>query len=116
MADGTRVLLNRAGVRLTSRLPWIVTNADRRVNEATRRSIARIETGAKARSRVKTGNMRGAWQSEMVSKHSGRVFNLVHYTIYHEMGTTRMSPQPMLMPALEEDFPIFQKEVAEAYR
>lgn len=100
---------------LSSRIPVITAEAQRRASRAVRRAEASIERRAKERSRVDTGNMRGGWQHEMMGSTEGRVFNLVSYAIFHEYGTVNVSAQPMLRPAIEETRPEFEADMRGAF-
>lgn len=100
---------------LKSRLDQIALYAAMKVRVAVRRAEAAIVRRAMARSRVDTGNMRGGWQSRAEGDFDGSVFNLVAYTIHNEFGTTKMSAQPMLRPAVEDTRPEFEREVRAAY-
>jgi HK97 gp10 family phage protein len=102
-------------VALTSRIPQIIAGSYAKGVMVVRRATARIESGAKRRARVDTGNMRGGWQSDNNGL-TGIVFNLVDYTIHNEFGTVNMSAQPMLRPAVEETRPEFVREAALIYR
>lgn len=102
--------------KLYSKLPWVVARSERRVGEIVEETCFRIENEAKSRSRWKTGNMRGGWQSQMTGKTEGVVYNLVEYAIFHEYGTRHMSAQPMLTPAVALEEPRLLAEVAEVYR
>jgi HK97 gp10 family phage protein len=73
--------------------------------------------GAKRRSRVDTGRMRDAWDKEQTGPGEWTVFNDVDYTIYNEFGTVHMSAQPMLSPALEEEYQrdLFAKDIDQVF-
>lgn len=100
---------------LTSRIPTIVFMSEKKVRAAVRRAEANIERRAKGKSRVDTGNMRGAWQHKAMGPMEGIVFNLVHYTVFNEYGTVNMSAQPMLRPAVEETRQEFESDIKKAY-
>jgi len=100
---------------LQTRIPAIILVSQRKVERAVRRAEARMERGAKKRSRVDTGTMRGGWESEPLGKFEGIVMNKVSYTIYHEYGTSKMPAQPMLRPSLEEVQPQFEAEMRAAW-
>lgn len=73
-----------------------------RIQVARRQAAENIKQGAANRSRVRTGKMQKGWSVEHGPEES-TVFNPVNYTIYNEYGTVRMSAQPMLTPAVEEE-------------
>lgn len=66
-----------------------------------------VRDGAKARSRVDTGEMRAGWEFHMTGDLSGEVSNPVPHTIYNEYGTVHMSAQPMAHPAADAATPGF---------
>ncbi len=100
---------------LTSRIPQIIMFSSARASAAVRQAEIAIERGSKARSRVDTGTMRGGWQHQIKGPFEGMVFNLIDYTVYNEFGTSRMSAQPMLRPAVEDARPDFERGIREAY-
>jgi HK97 gp10 family phage protein len=102
-------------VPLKSRIPEIIEATEAGVALAVKRTAARIETGAKKRSRVDTGTMRAGWQQADVGDLEIMVFNPVFYTIFNEYGTIYMSAQPMLRPAIEEARGDFEREIRELY-
>lgn len=85
-----------------SRIPEIIATAERETPAAVEKAVMDIEAGAKARSRVDTGQMRNGWQGEMTGETEGRVSNSVEHAIYNEFGTVSMPAQPMMHPAAEE--------------
>jgi HK97 gp10 family phage protein len=101
---------------LKSRIPHIIERSELIVQGAVEKAAFDIERGAKKRSRVDTGTMRGGWQSHQGGRFEWIVFNPVHYTIYNEYGTIYMSAQPMLRPAIEEVRPGFERDVKMAYQ
>lgn len=102
--------------KLYSTLPWVVARSEKQIAAIVEETCFRIENEAKSRSRWKTGNMRGGWQTQMTGKTEGIVYNLVEYAIYHEYGTRFMSAQPMLTPAVALEEPRLLAAVAEVYR
>lgn len=101
--------------RLISKLPWIITQTDRRVQSIIEGTLLSIEEEAKARSRVDTGQMRAGWTAQMTGKHEGVVFNLVQHTIFNEYGTVNMPAQPMLAPAVEGHEEAMLQAIKDAY-
>lgn len=99
---------------LWSRIPLIIKGSYGKAVRAVNTAEAALVRGAQVRSRVRTGNMRGGWQSHNEGL-EGIVFNLVDYTIHNEYGTIHMSAQPMLRPAIEEVEPEFKAEVGRIY-
>ena len=82
-------------VVIKSRLGLIAEEAIPKASAAVRKTASDIEAGAKARSRVDTGAMRGSWNTQPTGTLSARVSAGVEYAIYNEYGTSRMSAQPM---------------------
>lgn len=97
-----------------SRIPTIIAVGNERVAAAVAITANNVQYIAAHLSRVDTGNMRGGWQVSG-GRFAKRVFNNVHYTVYHEYGTIYMSAQPMLGPAIEAELPKFQQRVRAAY-
>lgn len=100
---------------LWSRIPLLIAASYGKATRAIANTTYKIETRAKERSRVASGEMRGGWQSE-VNGMEGVVFNMVQHTIFNEYGTIHMSAQPMLAPAIEETEPEFKAELGWIYR
>ncbi len=95
------------------KLPQLRGQMRERASQAVRKTALDIEAGAKERSRVDTGNMKNAWQTEMESELSAVVYNNVDYVIHNEFGTARMSAQPMATPAAEAARPSFEAAMKE---
>lgn len=102
-------------VRLIDRFPELMALANSETAAALDKAAADIESGAKDRSRVDTGTMRGGWTSEKLSNWVRIVYNPVYYTIFNEYGTVYMTAQPMLKPAVEEVTPQFIADVRRAW-
>jgi hypothetical protein len=98
-----------------SRIPELAAGAEARAGLAVQKTVLDIEAGAKMRSRVDTGQMKGGWQGEMTGATSGRVSDPVEHTIYNEMGTVSMAAQPMLTPAAEEARAGFEAAMSQVY-
>lgn len=103
-------------VTLTSRIPQIVAEAERRAGLVVEKTITDIEAGAKTRSRVDTGQMRSGWTSEMTGPFEGIAYNPVAHSIYNELGTEKMPAQPMLIPSVEEARDPFLMAMSQVYR
>jgi HK97 gp10 family phage protein len=87
-----------------SRIPEVTAGLTLKADVAPKAAADRVVQGAKRRSRVDTGRMRDGWDKEETGRGEYTVFNDVDYTIYNELGTMHMSAQPMLSPALEEEY------------
>lgn len=64
----------------------------------------------KARSPVRTGEMRGGWDVDLEG-YGIRFRNPVAHTIYNEMGTKYMRAAPMVRPTIPETQRVFKKEL-----
>jgi hypothetical protein len=100
---------------LKSRIPEIVTGATAKTRVAVEVTVFNIEAGCKLRSRVDKGQMRNGWTGEMTGAAEGVVYNPVEHTIFNELGTVKMSAQPMLAPSVEEARGPFLAAMAEVY-
>jgi len=67
-----------------------------------------VRQGAADRSRVDTGAMRDGWTFQFEGDQAGSVYNDVPHTIFNEYGTSRMTAQPMLHPAIDAARPGFE--------
>lgn len=88
---------------------------DRRATAAVRSTAKDIQKAAKARSRVRTGQMAKGWQTADIDDHTSQVGNAVRHVIFNEFGTVRMSAQPMLYPAVEAAREPFRRKIRKAY-
>lgn len=100
------------GVFFSSRIPQIIAGLEPKASAAVRKTVFDIEAGAKSRARVDTGAMRAGIGVEMSGPLSGEVIGHADYTIYNELGTSKMAAQPMLTPAAEEARPGFMAAMA----
>jgi HK97 gp10 family phage protein len=82
-------------------LPRLARELRPRAARIVRKTALDIEAGAKRRSRVDTGAMQNAWQTEMTGETEATVSNAVEHVLYNEFGTVRMGAQPMATPAAE---------------
>lgn len=102
---------------LESRFPQIVADAERKVAEAVDSAGRRIESGARARARVDTGQMRGEIQwHHGPGPYEGEVIAGARHTVFNEYGTRHMSAQPMLGPATEDAREPFLRDLRDAYK
>lgn len=100
---------------LKSRIPDIVARSEAGAAAAVERAGLRVEAGAKARARVRTGFMRGEIQWHSHGPFEGEVIAGADYTIYNEYGTRYMSAQPMFVPAAEDAREAFVREIRELF-
>ena len=84
------------------------TNADRIV-----RGIAlEVEAAAKPNAPVDTGALKNSIRTRKIKEKMYHVEDGVEYGIYQELGTSRMSKHPFLVPAVER----VSKYIAEKYK
>lgn len=91
---GVRVDVNKFSIIAASLQP--------KVEQVIRKTCADIIGAAIARTmRVATGAMKAGYRMDRRGELEYVVYNLMHYHIYHELGTVHISAMPMLIPALE---------------
>ena len=92
------------GVRVqTNRFPEISQSLRPKVDQVIRKTCADIVAAAITRTlRVMTGAMKAGYRFERRGDLEYIVYNLMHYHIYHELGTVNIAAMPMLIPALEQ--------------
>lgn len=79
-----------------------------KASRAVRKAAFDIESGAKARVPVDTGNLKNSiGVSLSATGLSAEIGPTAHYGIYVELGTRRMAPKPYLGPAVEAVEPAF---------
>lgn len=96
----------------TFRMTWegarIAAQIDAAVQKAMDETAAEAEQIARSLSRVDTGHMQ-AELTAAVSAAAGRrqivISGGASYTIFHELGTVKMSAQPMIRPAIDQTAP-----------
>lgn len=94
-------------VTVTSRIPMIIAGAVARAEAATAKAALDIQAQAQDRARVDTGFMKSAIQAQMEGPLTWRVDAGAPYSIYNEFGTTKMSAQPMMVPAVHAVTPSY---------
>lgn len=88
------------------------TRIDRAIKAAAQETARYALPRLRAESRYRTGRMAGGW--DVWTKANGlRWSNDVPYTIYHELGTTRMRPKPMVGVVLPEAQSYFVAKLSE---
>lgn len=88
---------------------------ERKTATAVRQTLKGMQKTARARSRVRTGQMKAGWEVVEITDHSGVLRNTVEHVVYNEYGTRHMSAQPMLHPAAEAEREPFRRRIAKAY-
>lgn len=91
------------GIRLeTNKFPEIAGSLRPKVDAVIRKTCMDIIGAAVARTlRVATGAMKAGYRMDRRGELEYFVYNLMHYHIYHELGTVNIAAMPMLIPALE---------------
>lgn len=94
----------RGGVYLDTRtLDRIVARMPGRAERLVAELASDVANGARVNTvRIETGTMRRGWLAQRLDRLRWRVGNAVPYTVFHEFGTSVLSPSPMLGPALED--------------
>lgn len=106
---GARVEVNR--------FPHIAASLRPSVDRALRKTCADIIAGAMVRTlRVLSGAMKSGYRFDKRGELEYIVYNLMHYHIYHELGTVSIEAMPMLVPALEAMRPACARAVAAIIR
>ncbi len=104
-----------ARVTLKGDLTKRMKRGEKRAAQIVETTAKGIQRGAMARSRVDTMRMRNGWQIAQISEHKWQVGNAVSYVIFNELGTYKMSAQPMLYPSAEEAIQPFHRKMRKAY-
>jgi hypothetical protein len=87
---------------LLNEFPKLLRQMPGRALNARKQAAENIVAGCRTRSRVRTGAMRAGWHATHGIEMS-TVTDDVPWTVFNEYGTSRMSAQPMLGPASEEE-------------
>ncbi len=101
------------GVRVESnKFDQIASSLKPKVDQIIRKTCADIIGAAIMRTlRVDTGAMKAGYRFERVEDLRYIVYNLMHYHIYHELGTVSIQAMPMLIPALEQMRRVFSEAI-----
>lgn len=86
----------------------------RSVLKAAKSAQDKALASTRARTRVKTGNLKGAWQANISSASSGvslAITNDVYYAKYQEYGTRYISPMGASKKGLSDAKSVFQQEL-----
>ena len=102
----------------TNKNGWGKLGADipRKASAIVRKTALDVQGGAAERSRVDTGNMKNAWQTEMDGDMAATVYNNVEYAVHNEYGTVNMTAQPMLHPAMDAARAPFSAALRELFK
>ncbi|AXR78987.1 HK97-gp10 family putative phage morphogenesis protein [Natrarchaeobaculum sulfurireducens] len=95
----------------------MLAESDEELVVAMTESSLEIEADARRRSPVDTGNLRGAWTSEVETEGEtiiAEIGNEAAYAAFVEFGTNRMAAQPMIRPAIEREIRDLERRIREA--
>lgn len=106
MSDGIKIEVT--GVKeLQAKLLTISTKLPSIVAQAVSEGAGVVENSAKSKVRVKTGNLKNSIEQKNKTQTSSKVSvdigTDVDYAAPNEYGTSKMSAQPFLRPALDEN-------------
>ena len=97
---------------------WYGDKYIKSVNDAKRMGLTGaamvVQGAAIALSPVKTGNLRGSISFKVESEDEARVGTNVEYAPYVEYGTKKMSAQPYLRPALDNNKSAIENMIKDA--
>lgn len=98
----------RGNLRFTWRGAQVRAQIDAAVQRAMDETAQAAEAMAKRLARVDTGEMRDGIEAAVTLRGGRRVLVLsgsAPHTLFNELGTSRMSAQPMLRPAMDAEAP-----------
>lgn len=103
---------------LSADLRGVSVSAAQKALLAVQRTAKQIESGAKQRAPVDTGNLRNSITTSLsdgagAGASEATVTAGAFYGPYVEFGTSRMAPQPFFGPAVDEATPQFEQAMAE---
>lgn len=94
-------------IKVSNRLPTLPGKLQKGARALVQETATEVRDGAKARSRVDTGEMRDSWVSAMVGDTEAEVTNATPQAVFNEWGTVHMSASPMAHPAADAARPGF---------
>ncbi len=107
--------------RGTFRMQWrgaqVAASVDGAVERACQETAEAVKAEAQSRARVDTGAMRDSIETTVSGGSGRRTITAsigVDYGIYHELGTSRISAQPMLRPAIDQEAPKLTQRIRAA--
>ena len=86
----------------------------RKISQQVAKSALNIQKGAKERCPVDTGALRNSITVDFYGEMSAEIAPHMPYAPYVEFGTKKMSAQPYLFPAYEEERPKFEQGLKKA--
>lgn len=116
-----RLIVAKPGVTvivLQNRIPSMSGVVKQRVRMAIAETLAEVETDAKLRAPVDTGNMRASITGQFTGETEGTVATgpQAPYAIYVHDGTRKVSPRPFLRQAAEAARPSWVARIRAALR
>lgn len=109
---------------MSSKLDWRGDKIKEIVAEASRLGVdettAAAVTPAKEKVRVRTRLLQGSIQFRPAERRGNRIVGSfgsydVNYALWQEIGTSRMSAQPYLRPAADQEFPKLSERIKRYY-
>ena len=94
--------------KLAGQLAKVAVKKTAKDIEATAKALAPVDTGF-LRSAVKSSDLRNVSQDAPEAE----VRAGASYSVYQELGTSRMAPQPFMGPAADKHTPAFEAAMAE---
>ncbi|MCR4340771.1 MAG: HK97 gp10 family phage protein [Gemmatimonadaceae bacterium] len=88
-------------VIVRSRVPQVIAKVHASAAIAVAKAALDVEAQAKNRAPVDTGFLKNSIHASKEQETVWRVDSPADYSLYVELGTRRMAPQPYLIPALE---------------
>lgn len=101
---------------LLSRIERNREAAPSEVDNVLRMSALRIERLSKQNAPVDTGYMRNGIFMEREGSGKFKVTSPAGYSVYVELGTRKMSPQPFLGPAVRQERPVLLNKLNRMFR
>lgn len=98
--------------KLVSNLTFIAENVDEAAAIALHDTANFILTLIRIYAPVKTGWLRDSYKKETIGPLHILIGSMVFYSIFQELGTSRMAPRPHVIPAFEQARPFFEQQLA----
>lgn len=107
-------------IRITTRkqynaIPSIIKTVQSNSAQNAYNFSRRVQTSARRRAHVITGNMKRSIKSERISYGKHRVIVGAHYGVYEEYGTRYRPPHPFFRPAVNENKALFMRDMKRVF-